>query len=142
MRWFAYLHPLLMLVGLLLGSLALREGLALRRARLARNRQDPAGHRRAHLRHRRLGRGFAWVVAVGYPAGVSSMIWLQPRPALESVHFVLATLAASAVVTAAVLGRQLERRPLPDRRTVHALFGTLGLLIALGAAAAGMAILP
>ena len=43
---------------------------------------------------------------------------------------------------AGVLGLLLERRVRPAARTAHALLGASGLLLALAAAVAGMAILP
>ncbi len=108
MRWLAYAHPLAMVLILLLAVWVLRLGLALRRARLARRPADSA-------RHARLARWVVPLVVVGWGAGLASMAWLRGGPALQSVHFPLAS---------------------------SALLGAGCLLLGLAAAIAGMAILP
>lgn len=135
MRWLAYLHPVLMIAVLALALFVLRDGLRIRRARLARSAFDSR-------RHRRLARVVVLLVVGGAAAGLVSMGWLRGRPLAESVHFPLASGAALLIVAAGGLGLWLERGAPLRARTVHALCGVLGVLLALGAAVAGMAILP
>lgn len=134
MRWVAYLHPAAMLVVLALGIVVFREGLSLRRARMLRAPRDSQ-------RHRRLARGFAALILLGYAAGLASMGWLREEALFQSVHFSLVTAALLGLGVAVILGFSLERRPSGPRRTAHALVGAVGLLLALLGAAAGMAIL-
>ena len=135
MRWLAYLHPLLMISVLALALFVLREGLRIRRARLAGTAFDSR-------RHRRLARWVVLLVVGGALAGLFSMGWLRGRPLAESVHFPLAGAAALLIVAAGGFGLWLERGAPLRARTVHALCGAMGVLLALGAAVAGMAILP
>lgn len=135
MRWVSYVHPALMPIVLALGVLVFREGLALRRHRLLGRSPDTS-------RHRRLGRTFLSVMALGYAAGVVSLGLLRGEPILESFHSLCASAAAACVTAAWLVGRRLERRPDPRLRTAHAVCGSVGLLMALVAGAAGLAILP
>ena len=73
MRWLAYAHPVLMVGVLALGLLVLREGLGVRRGRIARR---PADSRR----HRRLARIFVLLLVAGYASGIASMAWLRDAP--------------------------------------------------------------
>lgn len=134
-RWLAYLHPALMIAVLALALFVLREGLRIRRARLARTAFDSR-------RHRRFARVLVPLVAGGALAGLLSMGWLRDRPLAESVHFPLASGAMLLIVAAGGIGLWLERGAPLRARTVHALCGAVGVLLALGAAVAGMAILP
>ncbi len=135
MRWLAYAHPLAMVLILLLAVWVLRLGLALRRARLARRPADSA-------RHARLARWVVPLVVVGWGAGLASMAWLRGGPALQSVHFLLASSALLGMGAAAAIGLAMERGRARRARTAHALLGAGGLLLGLAAAIAGMAILP
>jgi hypothetical protein len=135
MRWLAYLHPAMMILVLSLGVFVFREGLQIRRARL----QGLAFNTR---RHRRLARVFAVLIVVGFGAGLASMGWLRGKPVLDSFHALLALAAGSGLLLAAALGLRLERGAEPPTRTLHALFGAVGLLLALTAAVAGFSILP
>ena len=135
MGWAVYLHPVAMLAVVALGLLVLREGLLLRRARLS-------GERRESRRHTRLARPLVLLVAAGYLSGIASMVWLRRDPALESVHFWLATLATLCIGLAGTLGLRLERRVSDRARSIHLACGGAGLLIAIGAALAAFAILP
>ncbi len=134
-RWLAYLHPVAMVAIVGLGLWALREGLGLRRARIL-------GQPRASDRHRRLGRSFVLLVALGFSAGLASLGLLRREPLFESVHFVFASAALLTLGATYLVGRRLERSPTPGLRAAHRLCGGLGLLFAMGAAAAGLAILP
>jgi hypothetical protein len=131
----AYLHPLFMAAVLGLGLLVLREGLASRRARLR-------GLPFSSVRHRKLARWFVSLVTLGYGFGLVSMGWIRSEPLFDSFHSIFASGALIGVVVAWLLGRQLERVDAPEVRTVHPIWGGVGLLLALLAAAAGIAILP
>ena len=134
-RWLAYVHPVLMLALLALALFVLREGIAIRRARQARGRFDPS-------RHRRLARVLVAGVVGGAVLGVVSMVWLRGDPPAQSVHFPIALVAAVLIACAGGLGLLLERGGAGRTRAIHALCGIVGVLLALAAAVAGMAILP
>jgi hypothetical protein len=134
MRWLAYAHPAAMLVVIVLGAVTLREGLRVRRARLAKRFRD------ASL-HRRIARTFVALAVLGWLSGLASMGLLRGKPVFESVHAFVASGSALGFVSAWALGRALERGR--ERvRPLHAASGALGLFLALIAAIAGFAILP
>lgn len=130
-----YLHPLGMLAVIALGFVVLREGLAIRNARLRRKRVDTR-------RHRRLAKILIVVMALGWLSGVSSMVLLRNRSMFESIHWPFGSSALVLFAVAGMIGLQLEKGRWMDRRVAHAAFGALGMLFALGAAVAGMSILP
>ena len=134
-RWLAYLHPVAMIAIVGLGLWVLREGLRLRRARILR---QPT----VSDRHRRLGRSFVLLVALGFSTGLGSLVFLRSEPLFESVHFIFASAALLTLGVTYLVGRRLERCPTPGLRTAHRICGGLGLLFAIGAGAAGLAILP
>ena len=70
------------------------------------------------------------------------MIWLRREVPMASVHFWLASGAALGLLGAGALGLWLERRVSADVRALHLAAGSIGLLLALGAALAAFAILP
>ena len=135
MVWLAYLHPLAMLALLVLGLGVLREGLRVRRARLRGRRFDSR-------RHRRLGRWFVGLTLLGFSAGLASAVGLRDMPPLGSVHAWFACSALVGLASAGGLGLRLERGGGMSLRTLHMLCGGIGLLVALGGAVAGFAILP
>ena len=124
-----------MLLVLALGIFVLREGLRIRRGRLTRRGVGSATHRR-------YARVFVAAALLGYGSGLFSMAVLRGESLAESVHFPLVSFGIAALALAGVLGLLLERGAGLRARTAHALAGALGLLSALGGAAAGMAILP
>lgn len=133
--WLAYVHPVLMLALVALALFVLREGLGIRRARLARGPFDSS-------RHRRLARVLVVGVAAGAVLGVVSVVWLRGDPPARSVHFPIVLATVALLACAGGLGLALERGAGGRARAVHALCGALGVLLALAAAVAGMAILP
>ena len=135
MRWLAYVHPVVMTAVLALGMVVLREGLRLRHARLLGRTVRPA-------RHTRLARLFVPLVLLGYGSGLGSMALLRDEPLFDSVHVLLTSSAVTGFVCAYLLGRRLERGPSRAVRTAHLICGAGGLLLALAAAVAGIAILP
>lgn len=137
-RWLAWGHPLWMLAALALAGLALRSGLALRRAR---RRGDARGRRAERRRHLRLAKPALAMVFVGFAAGPLSMLWLRHREPFGTAHAWLGCAALVLFTGAGILGRRLERgggRP-PD---AHALLATLAVLAAAVAALAGLVLLP
>ncbi len=130
-----YLHPIGMVAVIALGLFVLREGVAIRNARLRRRPFDTR-------RHRRLAKVLLVLMAVGWLSGVASMVLLRNQPMFESIHWPFGSSALALLGVAGTIGLQLERGRWFDRRVAHAAFGALGMLFALGAAVAGMSILP
>ena len=135
MDWVVYLHPLGMLGVIALGLVVLRDGLALRDARMRRKPRHPE-------RHARLAKLLIALVAVGWASGVASMVLLRNQSMFESIHWPFGSSSLVLLAVAGAIGLQLERGRWLDRRVAHAAFGALGMLFALGAAVAGMSILP
>ena len=117
--------------------LALRAGLAVRRARLGARPRSPALRRR----HLRLAKAGVTAAALGFVGGPASMVWLRGREPFDTVHGLLGGLALLLFATTAVLGRRLERAR-GNPRTAHALCGLLAILAACAAAMAGLVLLP
>jgi hypothetical protein len=67
---------------------------------------------------------------------------LRGEPLFDSVHAVFATGALTGLVLAFALGKHLQTEPASTIRAVHLGCGAVGLLLALAAAVAGIAILP
>jgi hypothetical protein len=135
MDWLAWVHPAGMLAVLGLGLAVLREGARLRRARLLGGGLDSR-------RHRRLGKSFVLLVALGWGSGLGSMTLLRGEAPLQSFHAILASASLGCVLSAGALGVGLARGAGATARTAHLLCGAAGLLGALGGAAAAFAILP
>jgi hypothetical protein len=126
-----------MAVSLGVAALALRAGLALRRARLRR-----APRTRAELdHHARLGKLAVIGVVVGFAGGPLSMALLRGRDPFETTHAWAGVGAALLFAATGLLGRRLERargRPLAAHATL-ALAATLAAAIAF---ATGFVLLP
>jgi len=136
MPWLAYAHPVAMAVLLALGLWVLRLGLRLRRARLGGRPGDSSPHRA-------LARWVVPALVLGYAAGIASQTWLRRGGPFESVHFPMVSLALLALLAAGILGLAMERGWLgSSARAAHGGVGAFGILIALAAAVAGMALLP
>ena len=135
MGWLAYLHPAFMICVLALGLFVLREGLRIRRARYAVKPFDSSVHRR-------WARVLVLLAVLGFGAGLGSMAWLRAEPVLESLHSLLAGLALFGLVLGGGLGLRLERFPDARLRLIHSLCAGAGVLLALAAGLAGLAILP
>ncbi len=135
MRWLAYVHPAFMLCVLALGIFVLREGLRIRRGRVTGAPVNSA-------RHRRWAKVVVTAAALGFGAGLSSMAWLRERPVYDSIHAWLASLALLGLLVGGALGLRLERGDAGRVRLIHSLCAGAGLLFALAAGMAGMAILP
>jgi hypothetical protein len=135
--WLAYGHPAWMVLSLGLCLFALRVGLSLRRARLAR-RPPPRGARARHLRFAKPGVALA---LAGFALGPLSVALLRDWTPMSTFHALLGGVAAVLFAGVALHGRRLERG---DRgaHDVHALLGAAALSIALAAAIAGFVLLP
>jgi hypothetical protein len=117
--------------------LALRAGMALRRARRTGGRRPPDLRRR----HLRVAKPAVAAVALGFAGGPLSMLWLRDRAPFETAHAWLGATALALFVAAAVLGRRIEHGQ-SRALDAHALCGVLGALLAGAAAVAGFVLLP
>ena len=137
LRALAYVHPAWMVLGVGLAALALRTGLALRRARIRRVRR-PAEARGKHLR---LAKPAVVLLLIGFVGGPVSAVWLRDWDPFTSFHAWIGLLAAGLFTAAAVLGRRLEKHRTRSY-DVHAVLGGLAVLAAAVAAVAGFILLP
>jgi hypothetical protein len=126
-----------MVASLALAFAALRAGISLRRARLAR-RPPPRGARRRHLL---LARPAVALLLAGFLLGPLSAAALRGWTPFATLHGLAGLVAAALFVAAALHGRRLERGR-ASARGAHALFGALALLVAAVAAMAGFVLLP
>ncbi len=140
-RWLAYGHPAWMLIAIATAVLALRAGLGLRRARLARLPRAAD----ARARHAKLGKVAVTLILLGFLGGPLSMWLLRGRAPYETAHSFLATFAAALFASVAILGRRLERgHGSRSRRMIdaHAALALLATLAAAVAFATGFVLLP
>jgi hypothetical protein len=137
MRALAYAHPAWMVASLALTVAALRVGLQLRRARIAR-RPAGRGTRDAHLR---FAKPAVLCLGVGLLAGPLSAVWLRGWEPLSTFHGVVGLIAGALFAATAFHGRKLERGA-RDARTAHALSAAFAVLAAAVAAIAGFVLLP
>jgi hypothetical protein len=126
-----------MLVSIGAAAAALRAGLRLRRARKAGARRPPALRRR----HLRIARPAVAAVLVGFALGPLSAVALRGFEPFETFHGAVGVATAALFAAAAWLGQKLARGR-SHARDLHALLGTLALLLAALAAVAGFALLP
>lgn len=136
-RWLAYAHPLWMVVSITLAGLALRKGLALRRARLRHTRREPDALRR----HVALAKPAVAMLLVGFVAGPLSMLTLRGRDPFETAHGWIGATTIALFVAAAWMGRRLELRRSRAVDT-HAVLAALAVLAAAVAALTGLVLLP
>lgn len=126
-----------MSASLLLAALALRNGLAIRRARQTR-RPPPRGARQRHLW---LAQPAFWLLCIGFAAGIASAVWLRGFEPLRSFHGVIGTLTIALFVLAWRSGERLEHGDQAVRER-HARFALAAMLMAVLTAIAGFVILP
>jgi len=136
-RGLAYVHPLWMVASLALCIVALRAGLALRRARIAR-RPPPGGARERHLR---VAKPAVALVLGGFALGPVTVAALRDWTPMSSFHSLLGGLAVLLFVGASLQGRRLERGDRTARET-HARLAAAATALALAAAVAGFVLLP
>lgn len=126
-----------MLAALTLAALALRSGLALRRARL-RGQPRRAADRRAHLR---VAKPALVLLLVGFPLGLLSAVFLRGFEPLGTLHAGAALLATALFSATGWLGRGLERGA-TAHRDAHAALALAALLAGAAAFATGFVLLP
>lgn len=142
LRALAYGHPALMLSALVLAAIALRAGLAMRRARLGLTPRRP-DLLRLHLR---LAKPAVVLVLLGFVGGPLSALLLRDWTPFGTLHAWLGLFAALLFGAAGWRGLALSRgRVAGDRSEAarrHGLLGALAMLAGAVAAAAGMVLLP
>jgi hypothetical protein len=142
MEWLPYLHPLWQSVGIALGFVTLREGLALRRGRRIRPQEPRRGAQRA--RHVWLGKCCVWIIGSGYFLGLCELFFLRGEPILRSAHFYFATLTLGLFGWGAIYGFAMLRSSLAyaERRALHSFLLPLALLMMVGVGLLGLKLLP
>jgi Protein of unknown function (DUF4079) len=142
MEWLPFLHPAWQSVGIALGFLALREGLALRRARRA---QTHALRRSAQpWRHAWLGKCSLWILSSGYLLGIAELWFVRAEAVLRSAHFYFATIALALFGWGALYGFAMLRDPTAnaERRDLHGFLLPLALFMMVGVGLLGLKLLP
>jgi hypothetical protein len=133
----AYLHPAVATVALLLCFVALRQGLKQRKQRLRRI-TAPEGNLK---RHSKLGPWAVGLFGASLVGGLGSAVVVRDWAPLATWHGKLAVGAALMFGTVWLLGRKLlegERR----RANTHGVLGLLALFLAGIAAMLGISLLP
>jgi len=135
--YLAYLHPLWMLGSLGLAVIALRAGLALRRARRLGQRRSAEAYRR----HLRVAKPTLVLLVLGFAAGIASSVLLRGWDAFGTAHSVVASTALASFLATGTLGWRLEHG---RSRAVewHARFAALSVLLAAAALGTGFVLLP
>ena len=126
-----------MVTALLLAGLALRAGLAIRRARALGGRRPPE----LRPRHLRVAKPAVALVFVGFVGGPLSMALFRGQTPFETLHAWLGLAAATLFVATAVVGRSIETG-VSRHFDVHAWLGLAAMLLGAVAAVAGFVILP
>jgi Protein of unknown function (DUF4079) len=142
MEWLPFLHPVWQGVGIALGFVALREGLALRRGRRTQAR---AVRRRAlRLRHARLGKCSLGIIGSGYLLGIGELWFIRGETVLRSAHFYFATVALALFCWGALYGFAMLRgtTSYAEQRDLHGFLLPLALLMMVGAGLLGLKLLP
>jgi hypothetical protein len=140
--WLPFLHPVWQGIGMALGFVALREGLALRRERRP---QMPTGRRAARRwRHARLGKCALGILVSGYGLGIGELWWIRGEPGARSAHFYFATLAIVLFCWGAIYGFAMLRgtTSYAERRDLHGFLLPLALLMMVAAGLLGLKLLP
>ncbi len=135
---FIYIHPVAMSLGLLLGLLTLRSGLALRRWRLIK-RGARAPLKRKHLLLAKIN--VAWI-SIGFVFGPIAMGWALEKEVFRSTHAGLGATALTLWITAAILGHRLEVGQVTPPREVHLGVALGAILVSAIAAVFGYSLLP
>jgi hypothetical protein len=137
-----FLHPLWQGVGIVLGVVALREGLALRRLR--RQSTEAVVRPTKLQRHTRLGKACWWIVGSGYGLGIAELLWVRGEVVMRSAHFYFATLGLGLFCWGALYGLVMLHGTTShgSRRELHAFLLPLALLVMVGAGLLGLALLP
>jgi hypothetical protein len=126
-----------MLAAIALAALALRAGLALRRARRSSARRSHA----LYAKHFRFAKPAVLLGATGFVLGPLSIWALRGRAPFETVHALFGVIAAALFVATGVLGWRLEHR-ISRAVEAHARLGLALVLAAAAAAIMGFVLLP
>jgi Protein of unknown function (DUF4079) len=141
-EWLPFLHPVWQGVGMALGFLALREGLALRRGRRTQARAVRRSAQRS--RHIWLGKCSLWIIASGYLLGIGELWFVRAEAVLRSAHFYFATIALGLLCWGAVYGFAMLSSPTSyaERRDLHGFLLPLALMLMVGVGLLGLKLLP
>jgi hypothetical protein len=129
-------------MGIALGFIALREGLALRRRRRIHARG--IGQRAQRSRHARLGKYALGIIASGYLLGIGELWFVRDETVLRSAHFYFATIALVLFCWGAWYGFAMLRSTAisAQQRDLHGFLLPLALLLMVGAGLFGLKLLP
>ena len=141
-EWLPFLHPAWQSVGIALGFLALREGMALRRGR--RLLTPGATQRARRSRHAWLGKCSLAVLSSGYLLGIVELWFVRAEAILRSAHFYFATIALALFSWGAIYGFAMlySRASYADRRDLHGFLLPLALTLMVGVGLLGFTLLP
>jgi hypothetical protein len=141
-EWLPFLHPVWQGVGIALGFLALREGLALRRGRRTQARVVRRSAQRS--RHIWLGKCSLWIISSGYLLGIGELWLVRAEAVLRSAHFYFATIALGLLCWGAVYGFAMLSSPTSyaERRDLHGFLLPLALMLMVGVGLLGLKLLP
>jgi hypothetical protein len=141
-EWLPFLHPIWQSVGIALGFMAWREGLALRRGRRTQHQADT--HSAPRARHVRLGKCCLWIIGSGYVLGLGELSFVRGEPIFRSAHFYFATLALGLFGWGVVYGFAMLRNSSmsAERRALHGFLLPLALLMMVGVGVLGLKLLP
>jgi len=142
MEWLPFLHPVWQIMGIALGFMALREGLALRRRR--RTHARVISQRPQRWRHARLGKYSLGIIGSGYLLGIGELWLVRGEIILRSAHFYVATIAIALFCWGAWYGfAMLRSRAISaEQRDLHGFLLPLALLMMVGAGFFGLRLLP
>ena len=137
-----FVHPIWQCVGIILGFVTLREGLALRKLR--RNRVSDGAHATRRARHVRLGKSCLWILGSGYFLGLGELAFIRQEPIFRSAHFYFATLAVALLVWGGLYGFAMVRGTASyrERRELHGFLLPLALFLLVGVGVLGLTLLP
>jgi Protein of unknown function (DUF4079) len=141
-EWLPFLHPVWQSVGIALGFLALREGLALRRGR--RTQARAVRQRAQRARHTWLGKCCLWIICSGYLLGIGELWLVRAEAVLRSAHFYFATITLALFCWGAAYGFAMLRSPTSyaERRELHSFLLPLALMLMVGVGLLGLKLLP
>jgi hypothetical protein len=141
-EWLPFLHPVWQSVGIALGFVALREGLALRRGRRTQVRVAAPSAQRS--RHAWLGKCCLWIIGSGYFLGIGELWFIRGETVLRSAHFYFATFALVLFCWGALYGLAMLRgtTSYTERRDLHSFLLPLALLMMVGVGLLGLKLLP
>jgi Protein of unknown function (DUF4079) len=141
-EWLPFLHPVWQSLGIALGFVALREGLALRRRR--RTQAHMVRQRAQRSRHARLGKYSLGIIGSGYLLGLGELWFIRGEAVMRSAHFYFATLALALFCWGALYGFAMLRGTAmsAEQRDLHGFLLPLALLMMVAVGLLGLRLLP